>query len=103
YLAAETKGRLIQSLKSFLSSRSLQSTDVSGRRLRLEDLIARILRDLREKAEDQFKVGIHTAVVGRQVRFVGAETDEDNRFAEQRLTDAFRIAGYQHVIFELEP
>src|SRR5689334_17141149 len=39
YLAAETKGRLVQSLKSFLSSRSLQSTDVFGRRLRLEELI----------------------------------------------------------------
>ena len=32
YLAAETKGRLIQSLKSFLTSRSLRSTDVFGRR-----------------------------------------------------------------------
>ena len=103
YLAAETKGRLIQSLKSFLSSRSLQSTDVFGRRLRLEDLIARILRDLRERAEDQFKIGIRTAVVGRPVRFVGAETDEDDSFAEQRLTQAFLLAGYERVIFELEP
>src|ERR1035438_5861659 len=40
YLAAETKGRLIQSLKSFLSSRTLVSTEVFGRRLRLETLIA---------------------------------------------------------------
>ncbi len=32
YLAADTKGRLIQSLKSFLSSRSLKSTEVFGRR-----------------------------------------------------------------------
>ena len=31
YLSAETKGRLIQSLKSFLSSRSLKSTEVFGR------------------------------------------------------------------------
>src|SRR5947209_11513734 len=54
YLAAETKGRLVQSLKSFLTSRSLKSTDVFGRRMSLEDLIARILRDVREKAEAQF-------------------------------------------------
>ena len=54
YLSAETKGRLVQSLKSFLTSRSLKSTDVFGRRMTLEDLIARILRDLREKAEAQF-------------------------------------------------
>jgi hypothetical chaperone protein len=30
YLAAETKGRLIQSLKSFLSSRTLQGTELCG-------------------------------------------------------------------------
>jgi len=50
YLAADHKGRLIQSLKSFLSNRNLQSTDVFGRKYTLEELIARILRDLREKA-----------------------------------------------------
>src|SRR5690242_5409886 len=44
YLSAETKGRLIQSLKSFLTSRSLKSTEVFGRRMTLQDLIARILR-----------------------------------------------------------
>src|SRR3954471_14477519 len=56
YLSADVKGRLIQSLKSFLSSRSLLSTEVFGRRYTLEDLIARILRDLREKAEHQFGI-----------------------------------------------
>lgn len=76
YLAAETKGRLVQSLKSFLTSRSLKTTDVFGRRVSLEELIARILRDLREKAEAQFGAPIHTAVVGRPVRFVGAEKAE---------------------------
>src|SRR5579863_9810531 len=62
YLAADTKGRLIQSLKSFLSSRTFHDTDVFGRRVSLEDLIARILRDLREKAERQFGVKIRSAV-----------------------------------------
>ncbi len=103
YLAAETKGRLVQSLKSFLSSRSLESTDVFGRRLKLEDLIARILRDLREKAEFQFGNKIRSVVAGRPVRFVGAGKDEDNEFAECRLMEAFRMAGYDSVKFELEP
>src|SRR3984885_13333196 len=73
YLAAETKGRLIQSLKSFLTSRTLHGTEVFGRRYTLEDLIARILRDLRTKAEHQFGIDISSAVVGRPVHFVGAE------------------------------
>ena len=103
YLAAETKGRLVQSLKSFLSSRTLRNTDVFGRRMTLEELIARILRDLREKAESQFGEPVRTAVVGRPVRFVGADKDDDNSFAEERLAAAFRTAGYESVDFELEP
>src|SRR5476649_2055212 len=103
YLAAETKGRLVQSLKSFLTSRSLKSTNVFGRRLTIEALIARILRDLREKAEAQFGMKIQTAVVGRPVRFVGADKEEDNRFAEDRLMAAFQLAGYESGEFELEP
>jgi hypothetical chaperone protein len=103
YLAAETKGRLVQSLKSFLTSRTLKNTDVFGRRMSIEDLIARILRDLREKAESQFGSPIRTAVVGRPVRFVGAEKEEDNSFAQERLAAAFKIAGYESVEFELEP
>jgi len=103
YLAAETKGRLIQSLKSFLSSRTLQSTDVFGRRLTLEDLIARILRDLREKAEFQFGLTIKSAVFGRPVRFVGAEAEAENVYAESRLKKACHLAGYEAVEFEMEP
>jgi hypothetical chaperone protein len=89
YLSAETKGRLVQSLKSFLTSRGLKSTDVFGKRMTIEDLIARILRDLREKAEARFGTKIQTAVAGRPVRFVGADKEEDNCFAEDRV----RIRG----------
>ena len=103
YLAADVKGRLIQSLKSFLSSRSLQSTEVFGRRLTLEDLIARILRDLRQGAEHQFGVSIRSAVVGRPVHFVGAENPEGDTYAETRLRSAFESAGYESVEFEMEP
>jgi len=103
YLAADVKGRLIQSLKSFLSSRSLHGTEVFGRRYTLEDLIARILRDLRQKAEHQFGINIKSAVVGRPVHFVGAEKTEDDTYAESRLRSAFDAAGYESVDFEMEP
>jgi hypothetical chaperone protein len=103
YLSADVKGRLIQSLKSFLSSRSLHSTEVFGRRYTLEDLIAKILRDLREKAQHQFGIKVRSAVVGRPVHFVGAETQEDDGYAEARLRSAFELAGYESVEFEMEP
>jgi hypothetical chaperone protein len=104
YLEAdEARGRLIQSLKSFLTSRTLQSTDVFGRRIRLEELIARILGDLREKAGRQFGTEIRSAVVGRPVHFVGAEDAAADDFAEGRLREAFWIAGFESVQFEMEP
>jgi hypothetical chaperone protein len=103
YLSAEGNGRLMQSLKSFLSSRSLQTTEIFGRRHTFLSLIARILQDLRQKAEDQFGVRINAAVVGRPVQFVAADNEDDNQYAENRLKEALHAAGYESVDFELEP
>jgi hypothetical chaperone protein len=103
YLAAESKGRLIQSLKSYLSDRSLTGTAVFGRHCTLEDLISRILADLRRHAEAQFQVPVTYAMVGRPVRFVGAESEEDETFALSRLGQAFAAAGFERIEFEMEP
>jgi hypothetical chaperone protein len=103
YLQAEHKGRLIQSLKSYLSSRTLTGTEVFGRRYSIEDLISRILTDLRLSAERQFGQPIRHATVGRPVRFVGAESAEDDDFAVGRLRQAFLHAGFESVAFEMEP
>jgi hypothetical chaperone protein len=103
YLAAENKGRLIQSLKSYLSDRSLTGTAVFGRHRTLEDLISNILADLRRHAERQFHIPVAYAMVGRPVRFVGAETQEDETFALSRLRQAFVTAGFDRVDFEMEP
>ncbi|MGA3091870.1 MAG: Hsp70 family protein [Terriglobales bacterium] len=103
YLSGESTGRLIQSLKSHLTSPNLLSTEVFGRRYTLENLIARILRDLREKAEHQFGIKIGSAVVGRPVHFSGAEKPDDDHYAEGRLRSAFELAGYESVEFEMEP
>ncbi len=103
YLDAEEKGRLIQSLKSHLSSRSLTGTEVFGRRHRLEELVTRIVGDLRNRAEEQFSRPVRRATVGRPVRFVGAESEEEDDFAVARLREAFMAAGFEDVVFELEP
>ncbi|WP_353067353.1 Hsp70 family protein [Tunturibacter psychrotolerans] len=103
YLHAEHKGRLIQSLKSYLTSRTLTGTEVFGRRYTIEDLISRILSDLRLSAERQFGHPVRQATVGRPVRFVGADSVEDDDFAVQRLRQAFLHAGFESVEFEMEP
>ena len=107
YLAAHREGdrpgRLIQSLKSYLPSRTLTGTEVFGRRYTLEDLISRILADLRQRAEQQFGQAIRSIVAGRPVQFVGAETAEDDAYAELRLRTAYLRAGFESVTFALEP
>ena len=103
YLDADEKGRLIQSLKSHLSSRTLTGTEVFGRRHRLEELVTRMVSDLRKHAEEQFMQPVRRATVGRPVRFVGAESEEEDDFAVSRLREAFLAAGFDQVDFELEP
>ena len=103
YLQAEEKGRLIQSLKSFLASRTLKSTEVFGRQQTLEDLVSVILRDIRQAAEVQFGMPVTSIVAGRPVRFVGSDCAENDAFAVSRLEIAMRKAGFEHVSFELEP
>jgi hypothetical chaperone protein len=103
YLDADEKGRLIQSLKSHLSSRTLTGTEIFGRRHRLEELVTRMISDLRKQAEAQFLQPVKRATVGRPVRFVGAESEEEDDFAVSRLREAFLSAGFEQVDFEFEP
>ena len=99
------RGRLIQSIKSHLASRLFTATDLFGRRYRLEDLIAIVLRDLGRAAEAQLGVDLAATpvVVGRPVRFAAARDADDEAFALGRLEAALRQAGFGPVTFELEP
>jgi hypothetical chaperone protein len=103
YLESDTKGRLILSIKSYLASRLFTSTQINGRYYTLEDLIAIILRRLRTAVVDQFGVSSTSVVLGRPVRFAGAETEADETFALDRLRAAAELAGFSEVTFELEP
>ena len=99
----ERPGRLIQSLKSYLAVRNLNGTEVFGRRYTLEDLISRILADLRAAASEKLGADVTQAVVGRPVHFVSAEVEADDLFAVDRLSGALRAAGFTHIDFLPEP
>jgi hypothetical chaperone protein len=103
YLAAGGRGRLIQSMKSHLASRLFTDTNLFGHVFTLEDLIADIIRGLREAAETQFGDLGRSLVVGRPAHFSGADSGEDDAFAVGRLRAAFRQAGFDDVVFEFEP
>jgi hypothetical chaperone protein len=103
YLEDDTKGRLVLSVKSYLGSRLFTSTQINGRFYTLEDLIAIILRRLRTTVTEQFGVSADSVVLGRPVRFAGAENDVDETLALNRLRKAANLAGFSEVTFELEP
>jgi hypothetical chaperone protein len=103
YLDADTKGRLVLSVKSYLASRLFTNTSIYGRSYTLEDLIAVILKKLKEGAVEQFGDLGSRVVVGRPVHFASAETEEDESLAIGRLRGALQLAGFQDVTFEFEP
>jgi hypothetical chaperone protein len=94
YLEREVHGgRLIQSMKSFLASRLFSATEIFGRSYRLEHLIGTLLGRLREEAEAELGQPVRAAVVGRPVRFVGAESDEDEALASGRTRTVWSVSS----------
>lgn len=100
YLETGGEGRLVQSIKSHLASSSFSKTTIFGRRWALEDMIAAYLRQVR--AASPIDLGSR-AVVGRPVRYWGADTAEDDARALERMRVALTTAGFDEVVFEFEP
>jgi hypothetical chaperone protein len=100
YLAADGNGRLIQSMKSYLASRTFRATQVYTAVYTLEAMIALVVRALRASAPAP-----RIIVVGRPVRFSGAETADDDAYALGRLRAALEQAGFDPaaLVFEHEP
>ena len=94
-------GRLIQSIKAALGDPDYTGTTIYGRFVSIQELVAIVLRHVRQQAEKHWQQPMTTAVLGRPVRF--ADTVESDTLAEQRLREAATLAGLTHVVFELEP
>jgi hypothetical chaperone protein len=103
YVEAEQKGRLVQSVKSFLASRSFTETQIYTHTYTLEALVAEMLKRLVAEAAERLGALDGPVVLGRPVRFAGADDDEDDAFAVGRLRAAAAAAGLPDVTFELEP
>jgi hypothetical chaperone protein len=99
YLDAEGDGRLVQSIKSHLASSAFSKIFIHGNAWTLEQLIAEYLRQLRRAAGIESK----RAVVGRPVRYWGAEDAEDEARALTRMRAAMTLAGFEEIVFEYEP
>jgi hypothetical chaperone protein len=97
-----TPGRLLRSLKSELAT-SYEGTSIFGQYYRLEELIALLLRRLRERVEHETGEPVQGVVLGRPVNFAGSDNGGGNERAVARLREAAHQAGFRQVTFELEP
>lgn len=101
FVESGMSGRLIRSIKKYLPDRGFAGTQIGFRTMSIEALIAVLLRLMRERADSHFGVKVERAVLGRPAKF---STDPDaDRYAEERLGRAARLAGFTEVSFCPEP
>lgn len=95
------RGRLLQSIKTALRSASYAGTQVFDTYYTVEELIALILRHVRQRAEAFLQQPLQRAVIGRPVTF--SHDDAVDRAAEAKIRRAAQLAGFSEVVFVAEP
>lgn len=105
----ETPARLFQSLKTGLRDPHFHGTTIYGRYYALEELIALVLRHIRECAERYLGAPVEAAIIGRPISYAPAEglqglsAAEIDQTAHERMLAAARLAGFSHAALEFEP
>jgi hypothetical chaperone protein len=94
-------GRLFKSLKMELPNSSFRGTGVYGKGYTLEELVAELLTELRERIESSSGRPLERAVIGRPVHY--AADPEADALAERRLLAACTLAGIPEVELLYEP
>lgn len=97
----DNAGRFIQSMKTWLPATTFTRTQLRGRMLSLEELIAIFLRRVRSLASESAGEEVASVVLGRPARFSTDPTVD--AFAQERLRRAAEIAGFSTIRFVIEP
>ena len=103
YLASETKGRFIQSLKAYLGDRTFEGTAIGTRHYTLEKLIALIVKHMSDQLGFSSWPTPRRIILGRPVHFSNPPDAELDAFAANRLLTAIGLAGFDDIVFEYEP
>jgi len=98
---AGARGRLIRSIKRFLPVSSFNETRIGRRKYQLEELVAILLRSLRERANRELDTDVRAAVLGCPARFSDDATEHE--LARERLLRAAKLAGFEQVELCEEP
>ena len=101
YVEDPAETRFIQSFKSFSAQESFSETQILGRRYRFEDLLSTFLLKVRDYAGGALGEVPERVIVGRPVKFVGANPNE--ALALARYETAFRRMGVKEVLYAYEP
>lgn len=102
YLSDGMKGRFIKSIKQILSRSSFTETRIHNKRYNASDLVAIILKELKERADKLVGQDCKKAVIGRPVFFNDDNVQKDT-LAQNRLDKAAELAGFKEVRFQFEP
>lgn len=92
-------GRLLQSLKSALSSRLFKEINLFGQIYKVEEVVGMYLKELKNRSDKIVGQNVKSVVIGRPVEYVGG----DNNLAIERMIKACKIAGFNNIEFEYEP
>ncbi|SHM98154.1 Hsp70 family protein [Mucilaginibacter sp. OK098] len=102
YLNDDMKGRFIKSVKQILSRSSFTETRIHNKKYNASDLIAIILKELKDRADQLIGYDCRKAVIGRPVFFDDDDVKKDT-LAQTRLNKAAEIAGFEEIRFQFEP
>ncbi len=94
-------GQLVQALKTTLRENSLDTAFIFDKTISLEELIAKILRRMKEQADVQIGEDIRNVVLGRPVHYAVGRQDDSH--VETRMEKAAMMAGFETVSFLAEP
>ena len=101
YYEAGAEGRVLKSLKKFLPDPTFQGTQIHGIFYSLEDLLARLLRTMRERSETYLAQSLKKVVLGHPALF--SPLPEAHERALSRLEKSAQLAGFEEIVFCPEP
>lgn len=94
------RGRLLQSLKSVLTSDTFTGTTLFNHFYTLEDLLTELLSEIKIRAEKILNYQLDSVTLGRPVRYVGSGKET---LALDRMRRVGERSGFKNIDFEYEP
>ncbi|MDR7090549.1 molecular chaperone [Cellvibrio fibrivorans] len=99
YISAPGEGYFIKSPKSFLGASGLRQQSVDF----FEDVVAAMMLNIKNRAEQHLQADITQVVIGRPVNFQGINALESNQQAQTILAAAGKRVGFTDIEFLFEP